>query len=147
MTTDESKRPDVTSETLVDQPVEVGAELTMINAHRWAGQRRDFVASDERAANGLYRAKFGHWFAMARHDERLACCYRIDHLRIVIAEITLRDCLGHNPSVAYYATLRYSRPVTSCGSVEIDARAVNEEPRDVHPAYLIWRSLVRHPRP
>ena len=103
----------------------------MINAHRCTGQRSDFVARDERAANGLYRAKFGNRFAMARYDERLACRYRIDHLRIVIAEIALRDCPGHHPTVANYATLRYSGGwVTSCGSFEIDARAAAApEPR------------------
>src|SRR6185312_15735333 len=60
ITTDVSKRPDVTSEILIDQPVEVGAELTMINPHRCVRQRRDFVASDEGAAKGPNRAKFGH---------------------------------------------------------------------------------------
>jgi len=67
----------------------------MIDSHRCAGQPRDFVASDERAANGSNRAEFCHWFAIACDDERLAGGDRVYHLRIVITEITLWDCSNH----------------------------------------------------
>ena len=79
----------------------------MINAYRCVGQRSDFVASDERAANDLYRPKFGHRFAIASHDERLASGYRVDHLGIVIPKIALGDCPCHLPTVAQYATVCY----------------------------------------
>src|SRR5207342_915288 len=50
MITDVSRRPEVTSESLVDHPVEVGAEMTVVDADPGSRQCRDFVAGDECAA-------------------------------------------------------------------------------------------------
>ena len=67
----------------------------MVDAHSRAGQTRDLVARDEGAASGSYRAKLGHGLAIACHNERLACGHGVNHLRIVVAKVALRDYLAH----------------------------------------------------
>jgi hypothetical protein len=78
ITTDVSRRPDVTSQTLIDQPVEISAESTMVGVDGGTRQGGDFIASDEGAPARSYRAQLGHRFTVAGDDERLACCYGID---------------------------------------------------------------------
>src|SRR5271165_7098935 len=80
----------------------------MVNAHAGCRQRRDFVAGDERAATGPNRAKLGHRFAVTGDDEGFACRYCFDYLRVLVAQLTLRDNLGHRCIVARSATFGYT---------------------------------------
>ena len=57
----------------------------MVDAYRGTRQTGDLIASDEGAPAGSYRAQLGHRFTIAGNDERLARCYGVDHLRILIA--------------------------------------------------------------
>ena len=84
----------------------------MVDAHSRAGQTRDLVARDKGAASGSYRAKLGHGLAIACHNERLACGHGVNHLRIVVAKVALRDYLAHvaNCSRLCYVGYRYSAP-------------------------------------
>ncbi len=57
----------------------------MVDAYGGTRQTGDFIASDEGAPAGSYRAQLGHGFTVAGNDERLACCYGVDDLCIFIA--------------------------------------------------------------
>ena len=96
MTTEVSSSPDVISQALVDQSVEVGAELTVIDTQVGRRQGRDLVTGDERAAPRSDRAKLGDRFAVSSDDEGFACHNRVDHLGVLVAQLALRDSLGHH---------------------------------------------------
>ena len=57
----------------------------MVDADRGTGQTGDLIASDERAPTGSDRAQLGHGFTVAGDDKRLARCYGLDDLCILIA--------------------------------------------------------------
>jgi hypothetical protein len=80
----------------------------MVNAHPGNRQRRNFVSGDERAATGSNRAKLGHRFAVTGDNEGFARRYCFDHLRVLIAQLALRDSLSHRSIVARSATVSYT---------------------------------------
>ncbi|PXW95050.1 hypothetical protein C8E89_1622 [Mycolicibacterium moriokaense] len=57
----------------------------MVDAHGGTRQTGDFIASNEGAPARSYRAQLGHGFTVAGNDERLACCYGLYDLCILIA--------------------------------------------------------------
>ena len=57
----------------------------MVDSYGGTRQAGDFMASDESAPAGSYRAKLGDGFTVAGNDERLARCHGVDDLRIFVA--------------------------------------------------------------
>jgi hypothetical protein len=80
------------SQSLVDHVIEVGSELVRVDAHAGARQLRDLVAGDEGALAGPQGPELGDRFAVARHHTGFASRYGLDHLRVLVAQLTL--CIG-----------------------------------------------------
>ena len=80
----------------------------MVNAHPGRRQRRNFVSGDERAATGSNRAKLGYRFTVTGDNEGFARHNCFDHLRVLIAQLALRDNLSHRSIVARSATVSYA---------------------------------------
>src|ERR1700683_4755252 len=55
----------------------------------------------------LYRAQLGHSLPVAGDDEGFASRDRIDHLSVVVAQLSLGQELGHAKIVAEWATTCY----------------------------------------
>lgn len=58
-------------------------------------QRAHLCAGDEGAPSGANRPEFGDWLTVARDDEGLTGRHRLDHLRVLVAQVALRDYFRH----------------------------------------------------
>lgn len=86
------------SQARVDRAIEVSSEPLSIDA--FSTQSNDLVARDEGTPAGSNRPEFGDGFAVAGHDEGLACRHRVNDAGILVAQFSLRDRLRHWVSVA-----------------------------------------------
>ena len=107
MTTDVSTSPTLTSEALVDDPVEVGSELAPVDVRSPLRQCRDLGPGDEGAAAGPGGAKLGDLLTIPCDDECLTGDHGVDDLGVVVSKLPLRDDPGHGITVAWCATRCY----------------------------------------
>jgi hypothetical protein len=95
-------------QTLRDDPIEVGPELAEVNMRAGSAESDEVRPPDESPSGWRNWTELGHRNAIARHDEGLSGGHRVDHPGIVVAQLPLRDLLGHAWIVALRATVSYS---------------------------------------
>jgi len=80
---------------LIDDAIEVGPEVAEVNMRAGSPQSNEVRLCDEFPSGRRNRTELGHRNAIARHDEGFPGGHRVDHLGIVVAQLPLRDGLGH----------------------------------------------------
>ena len=80
---------------LIDDAIEVGPELAEVNMRAGSSESNEARPRDESASGRRNRTELGHGNAIARHDEGFPGGHRVDHPGIVVAQLPLRDGLGH----------------------------------------------------
>src|SRR5205085_4851393 len=104
---------------LIRNRVQIGPERSVINGRRGAEQRHGCLGGDETVAP--QRGQLADRHTVARHDERHARIEAAHDLPAVVAELPLRDLLGHAASVAR-------------GATEVGVRCHDPAFRDLRPA-------------
>lgn len=104
------------SQSLIDRIIEVGSKLLSVDAHVCGRQRRYVFPADECAAAGSERSKLGSGFAVAGNHKSFARHHGLDYLRVLIAQLTLRDRPAHGAvqqDVRHRATPEEGSPMSS----------------------------------
>lgn len=86
----------------------------MVDPHR-PRAAGDLITVDEGPSGAPEWSQLGNRFAVARHDERLTGRDGFDDLRVVIAQVALRNCPSHTASVAVSATGGYKARIVILG--------------------------------
>lgn len=96
-----------------DDAVEVGPEVLAIDMGSGSGSIEDIPLRHERPASAWDGPQLGDWDAIAGHDEGFPRYHGVDHLRVVVAQLSLGNGPVHLRSVGTVATACYECVVDS----------------------------------
>jgi hypothetical protein len=108
MMTEVSARPSAMVQALIDNRVGVPPERRGVDRRPGSNQGGNIGFRDVLAASPLEWAQLGNRLAMSGDDEDRPSLDRGEHLRILIAQLSLRNRSAHVRTVAKCATICYS---------------------------------------